>query len=504
MVKQDSVPIRCAFLQILQEICGILEKQIYYQLSLPSLGVTAPHKLFDIEHLSAYDIRHLASLAPNPLHAQSRDRLGNKVRIQSSMTSRWITAAPGIRYRKHATRKHGARLDRYYTLRFSLAGKQVEEGLGWSSEGTTLGLAQEELSKLRKAKRTGQGHKTLRQAREANEHVEQQQVEAASALARRQRTVADLWDRYSKEVVAIENKPSTIAEKTRMWTRRIEAKIGHMKINDVSEEDAGTVVRAPLRLDVKGQVVGGKAEAGNLYRLLHHMFSKALQWRLRAKEAGNPLESVSEPRVSRRERLLTGREIGALMRALNSAERDLTEHPQCVAAIRAAILTGARISELLMLRWQNIRRDEMELHLFDTKTGFSRRPISAAALTVLDRVQRMPGVEFVFRAVKAPAAPLTYTTTEKAFRRIADRAGVDRCTLHTIRHWFATMTANSVSNARVGMALTGHKSHAAYMNYIHSDKEQARALADQLAALANGLATADPNVAPLAPAAAAK
>ena len=49
------------------------------------------------------------------------------------------------------------------------------------------------------------------------------------------------------------------------------------------------------------------------------------------------------------------------------------------------------------------------------------------------------------------------------------------------------MTANSVSNARVGMALTGHKSHSAYMNYIHGDKEQARALADQLAALANGL-----------------
>lgn len=65
------------------------------------------------------------------------------------------------------------------------------------------------------------------------------------------------------------------------------------------------------------------------------------------------------------------------------------------------------------------------------------------------------------------------------------------CTLHTIRHWFATMTANSVSNPRVGMALTGHKSHAAYMTYIHSDKEQVRALA----ALADGLAKAGSNVA---------
>jgi integrase len=306
-----------------------------------------------------------------------------------------------------------------------------------------------------------------------------------------------LWDRYSKEVVAIENKPSTVAEKTRMWTRRIERAIGELKINDVTEEDAGTVVRAPLRLDRDGQVVGGKAEAGNLYRLLHHMFRKALQWNLRAKEAGNPLESVTEPKVKRRERLLSGGEIGALMKALDAAEGDMTEHPQAIAAIRAVILTGARISELLTLRWQDIRRDEMELHLVDTKTGFSRRPISAAALGVLNSVERMPGVAFVFRAVNTPTKPLAYNTVEKAFGRIAGRAGVERCTLHTIRHWFATMTANSVSNARVGMALTGHKSHTAYLNYIHSDKEQARALADQLAALADGLAKAGPNVAEL-------
>ena len=59
------------------------------------------------------------------------------------------------------------------------------------------------------------------------------------------------------------------------------------------------------------------------------------------------------------------------------------------------------------------------------------------------------------------------------------------------------MTANSINNPRVGMATTGHKSHSAYMNYVHGDKEQARALADQLAALAQGLGKADPNVAAL-------
>jgi integrase len=416
----------------------------------------------------------------------------------------WITVTPGIRCRKHPTRKHGARLDRYYTLRFTAAGKQVEEALGWASEGWTVAKAQEKLAELRKAGRTGEGHATLREAAEANRRAKRERAEAEEALARRQRTVFDLWDRYSKEVVTIENKARTAAEKTRMWERRIKPAIGHLKINEVSEEDAGAVVRSPLRLDAKGQVVGGKAEAGNLYRLLHHMFHKALQWGLRAKEASNPLEGVSEPKVNRRERLLTGGEIGTLMKVLYAAAADGSEHPQAVAAVCAVILTGARISELLTLRWQDIRRDEMELHLLDTKTGFSRRPISAAALAVFDSVERVPGVEFVFRAVKQPTSSLPYSTAEKAFWRIARRAGVERCSLHTIRHWFATMTANSVSNARVGMALTGHKSHAAYMNYIHGDTEQARALADQLAALATGLARAGSNVTSMAPTAAAK
>jgi integrase len=413
------------------------------------------------------------------------------------MPSNWVTAAPGIRYRKHATRKHGAQFDRYFTLRFSVAGKQVEEALGWASEGWTVAKAQEKLAELRKAKRTGEGPATLREQAEANRRAEREKAETEEANARRQKTVRYLWERYSKEVAAIGNKSSTIAEKTRMWTRRIEPAIGHLKINDVLEEDAGAVVRAPLRLDGAGRVIGGKAEAGNVYRLLHHMFQKALQWKLRAREAGNPLENVMEPKVARRERLLSGSEIGTLMKTLDAADSDGSEHPQITAAIRAAILTGARISELLNLRWQDIRRDEIELHLPDTKTGFSRRPISAAALAVLDGVERMPGVEYVFRAVNRPTASLAYATVEKAFGRIVRRARIERCTLHTIRHWFATMTANSVSNARVGMALTGHKSHSAYMNYIHGDKEQARALADQLAALANGLAETSSTIAAL-------
>jgi integrase len=383
------------------------------------------------------------------------------------------------------------RPDRYFTLRFSFDGRQIEESLGWASDGWNLQRAQEELGKLRAAKRTGEGPATLRESAKAARRAEQQRAATEAALERQQLTVADLWERYRTEVVAVSNGAHTAAEKTRMWERCIRPEIGDLRVSQVTEEAVGRIVRAPLRLDAAGQVVGGKAQAGNLYRLLHHMFSKSLAWKLRPKEVGNPLENLSEPKVPRRERLLTADEIGGLLRAVDEAAENVSEHPQVLAVIRLLVLTGARISELLGLRWDHIHRDERECHLIGTKTGFSRRPISAAALIVIDSMERLPGVPFVFHGIKSPRERLSYSTVEKAFARVMEEAKIENCTLHTIRHWFATMTANSVSNARVGMALTGHKSHAAYMNYVHSGKDQAQELAEHIANLVKSISTSD-------------
>lgn len=406
-----------------------------------------------------------------------------------------IKAAPGIRYREHPTRRHGAQRDRYYSIRITVDGRLSEEALGWASQGWTLKRAQEELAKLRLAARTGEGPATLRQKRAA----------ARQQAKRVDKTMADLWDRYAKDVVASTNKPTTTVEKHRIWNRRINPMIGALQIKEVTHEHVDAVVRAPIKLDTTTHTVSGKGEAANTYQLLRHMFKKALDWQLRPKELGNPLEPVEQPKVPRRERLLTAAEIGALLQTLDAemAAPEMSnsgrpirhrEMPQIVAAIRATILTGARINELLKLEWDHIRRDEMELHLPDTKTGFSRRPISPEALALFDSIERMPGVPFVFRAVNDPTRPLLYATVHKAFRRIAAKAGVRDTTLHTNRHWFATTTANSVSNPRVGMALTGHKSHAAYMRYVHADKAQAHALARQIGALTTALARPRENV----------
>ena len=266
----------------------------------------------------------------------------------------------------------------------------------------------------------------------------------------------------------------------------VQRSIGALKVRAVTDQDVSAIIRGAMLTDKKGNIVAGRGTAGNLYRLLRHMFSKAILWRLRQRELGNPLEGISEPKVRRRERLLSKGEVGALLEVIDEAA-ERSENAVALAAIKTAVHTGARISEILQLQWQDVRPDEMELHLRDTKTGFSRRPISPEALARINGMERRPGCPFVFRSPRNPTQPVEYTLVRKTFNQVAAKAGITNCTLHTMRHWFSTMTANNVSNPRVGMALTGHKSHAAYMNYVHGEKEQAKALAEQIGVFTRSL-----------------
>jgi integrase len=341
---------------------------------------------------------------------------------------------------------------------------------------------------------------------------------AAEAKRRREeleKTVEELWERYLIEVVDAENKPSWAAEKRRVWKARIKPKIGALKVADVTTQDCSDLVRSCFSLDKDGRVTGGKAAGGNVYRLLHHLFSKALLWKLRSKELGNPLEDVVQPKVEPRQRLLTGAEVGVLLRAVDAAEaierqsldakaaktgraRVVPSATQAaLAVIRVVLFTGARAREISQLEWASVREADLELHFGDTKTGFSAREISREALAAIKRMPRRPGIAHVFASDRKPDQPIDYTVVRDVFRDVCTAAGVANCTLHTIRHRVVTTIANNVSNPKVGMKLSGHKSLQAYMAYVHAEREQTRNLADKLGALTASWADEEAVVVPL-------
>jgi len=83
------------------------------------------------------------------------------------MAAKWIkTNFPGVRYREHETRKNGVKRDQYFTIRYKLAKKDKEEGLGWASQNWTAAKAYERLTELKENRKTGEGPQTLAEKRE--------------------------------------------------------------------------------------------------------------------------------------------------------------------------------------------------------------------------------------------------------------------------------------------------------------------------------------------------
>lgn len=96
--------------------------------------------------------------------------------------SRWFsTEFEGVRYRKHPRRKHGIKNDHYFSIRYRVDGKRIEEGLGWASKGMTAKKAALQLAELQEAHKKGTGEPvTLRErrdvARTERERQERQSV----------------------------------------------------------------------------------------------------------------------------------------------------------------------------------------------------------------------------------------------------------------------------------------------------------------------------------------
>ena len=103
-----------------------------------------------------------------------------------------------------------------------------------------------------------------------------------------------------------------------------------------------------------------------------------------------------------RERYLAPDEAQRLMRELERSAR-----PEA-AAIRLLLLTGARKSEILKARWENVRLDLRLLTVPLSKSGKPRHlPLSDAAVAVIRALPRGPGCPWLFPAMRRASRSAT-------------------------------------------------------------------------------------------------
>ena len=314
--------------------------------------------------------------------------------------------------------------------------------------------------------------------------------EARTAL-----TVSALVDAYLADGPATKpaKRASTWANDGSHLKRHVVPLLGRKLAMSVTSADAARaltdIASGKTAIDVKtgfrgrARVTGGRGVARNTRMTAAAMYAWGLEHKLI--KGGNPFASVKLAAAPVRERFLSREEAGRLLDAIAAMEGDKTLSKTFGDAIRLLMLTGARKSEVLALRWSEIDFVRKSLLLppertkAGGKTGERRIVLSPPALAILSARQtaeeaRLKTAEdagkpvapspYVFRASRGdgPAIGL-----RKTFTAVCGTAKLPGLRVHDLRHSFASFAiADGASLFLVGKLL-GHANARTTERYAH-------------------------------------
>ncbi len=207
------------------------------------------------------------------------------------------------------------------------------------------------------------------------------------------------------------------------------------------------------------------------------MFNLAERWGMRP-EGSNPVRHVEKYRENKVERYLSPQELDRLERVLSEGEGNGSENPFVIAAIRLLLCTGARLGEILTLKWGYVDLDRALISLPDSKTG--RKPIylNSLAVEVLAGLPRVEGNPYVIVGDK-PGAHLV--NIRKPWYRIRKLTGIDDVRIHDLRHTFASIAVSAGMSLPLTGRLLGHRKSVTTERYAHLADDPVRAANEAVA-----------------------
>lgn len=264
--------------------------------------------------------------------------------------------------------------------------------------------------------------------------------------------MAQLCHRYLAEH-ATKRKASTAKQYARYIEGHILPAFGHLLIPDVSRD----LVSSWHAGYARRPVAGNRALA-----VLSHVFACAELWGM-AKAGSNPARGVERFRERARERFLSFEEIARLGQTISDCERERILSPRVALCLRLIILTGARLGEMLSLKWEEINWDGL-IRLEESKTGRKTIHLPSQAIDLLKAWRRTQATPFVFPG----NIPGTHMSPfDKPWYKTRERAGLDDVRIHDLRHTFASvLTEMGLSLVIVGKAL-GHTQWQTTQRYAH-------------------------------------
>lgn len=380
---------------------------------------------------------------------------------------KWITAARGVRYYEHATRKHGIKRDRFYVIYFRRNGKQVFEKIGWASEKWTLDKVVIELNKLKENYRTGAGPVTLKEKRTIEEASKKKK---AAEQARLDAENINFRTFFNETYLPIQktNKSETVWCKEEQhavnWLFPV---VGHLPMKIISDAHIEQIKR-------------NMQEKGRAPRTIQYCFATFRQTWNQARRAGivsgdSPTRAVKIPKFdNQRRRYLSVDECTRLLEELKNHSM-VTYHMALVS-----LDTGARFSEVAGLQWQNIDLVRETIDLMDTKSGKNRTVYMTERLKALfEGLPKGKPETLIFPDRNGNRCTHISKSFDEAVARLRLNDGINddrlKCVFHSLRHTHASRLLEAGADIYRVKELLGHGHVTTTERYSHITADRLRA-----------------------------
>jgi integrase len=298
---------------------------------------------------------------------------------------------------------------------------------------------------------------------------------------RRAPTFEDIARLFLSHIEA-KRKPLTATSYRQLLAKHVYPEFGGKKAVEVSADD---MERLHLKL------AGKPTTANKLRAVVGSMYSWATTGKKHLPPGTvNPVIGLAKYPERQRERFLTTGEISKLAAAIKEGEEigfawepDATKkikhakkgenrlvklHPSAALAMRLLLLTGARLREILRLRWEHVDFERGLLLLPDSKTGKKTIILNAPALALLSTAPRLGAYVIAGDSAgtkdEKPRADL-----KRPWDAVTKRAGLDNLRIHDLRHSFASFGAGGGMGLPIIGKLLGHTQAATTQRYAHLD-----------------------------------
>ena len=356
-----------------------------------------------------------------------------------------------------------------YVLKVRINGKQRWFTIGQHGAPWTVETAREEAQRLWGQIRLGVN------------------VVAIRASKRNQPTIEDMCRRFLDDHSRQHNKPLTVLGYERnnrnhilpQWGDRTVAEITRADVEDLKRtiREGKTSKRTARRREGGSggrDIRGGPGSANRVLGQLSKMFNLAEVWGWRP-ENSNPVRKVQRYKEKKCERFLSADELMRLGKALADFESSGDMLPSAIAGLRLLIFTGARLGEILTLKWSYVDLERRLLLLPDSKTGAKPIMLNQQTIDVLNSIPRVENCPWVLIGHTEGEHLKALQASWIRVRRLAEIPDVR---IHDLRHSFASFAVLSGGTLPVIGKLLGHNTPITTARYAHLANDPVTHLAE--------------------------